>query len=135
MFQGICGLHFADDAYISSDLWRKEMNFAPKKRQLKEGAIPTLNLMSKVEDYVIRYMKRVTMKTPSGEEIKTNKIRVEVGPLYGKRINFILLNQLFCSILNCCYLFFICAVLSLYKKIRNLIAHWAEFPLINLLVA
>lgn len=81
--QGICGLHFAESAFLGSDGWRKEMNLEPKKRILKEGALPTLNLASKIEDYVIRFMKRVTVKTgPSKEEVPTNKMRIEVGPPY-----------------------------------------------------
>ena len=82
--QGICGLHFADSAFVGSGGLRKEMNLEPKKRQLKEGAVPTLHLSSRIEDYVIRYMKRVTVKNSSGAEIPTNKMRVEVGPPYGK---------------------------------------------------
>ena len=76
-FQGICGLHFENSCFVGSEMINLgiEMKTTPKRKALKEGAIPTLNLTCPIEDYVIRSMKRVTIKAPDGEVIPTNKIR------------------------------------------------------------
>ena len=76
-FQGICGLHFENSCFVGSEMMNLgiEMKTTPKRKALKEGAIPTLNLTCPIEDYVIRSMKRVTIKAPDGEVIPTNKIR------------------------------------------------------------
>jgi len=97
--QGICGLHFAEDAFEKN--YKEELLGVRGKKTLKKGAVPTLNLQAGVDEYVIRKIERMRVNAADGKVFNTNKVKVEVGPAYEHHLKSIAEPQILTIMSNC----------------------------------